>query len=177
MRAPTLLSVTLLTLLTGLQQSGSAQQVFRSVDSQGNISYSDAPPADASQTQTIDLPPGPTEEQVEQAQQRTRELKESVDQLTSEREAREKVQAEKRREQQERERAQEQEARLARLEAMERNRDYWDYGVYYPRRPHRPVWIEHPIERPTERPDYRNPLPGLPPVRGLDGQPMFRQHR
>ena len=152
--------------------TATAQQVYRSVDAQGNVIYSDAPPADAAQTHTIELPPGPTEEQVKQAQQRTKALKESADKLASEREAREKIAADKRREEQERQRAAEQEVRLTRLEAMERNRDYWDYGAYYPVYP-RPPLIVHPIEPPG----HAKPLPGLPPVQGLNGKPLFRQHR
>jgi len=164
------LALALLLTLSALPISANAQQVYRSVDPQGNIIYSDAPPADAAQTQSIDLPPGPTEEQVKQAQQRTREIQESADKMAGEREAREKIAADKRREEQEHKRAADQDARLARLEAMERNRDYWDYGSYYPRYPHRPI-IEHPIEHP-----HTKPSPGLPPVQGLNGTPLIKTH-
>jgi len=164
------LAAALLLTAGGLPGSAAAQKVYRSVDPQGNVIYSDAPPSDAAQTQRIELPPGPTEEQVKQAQQLTREIQESADKMAGEREAREKIAAEKRREEQERQQAAEQDARLARLEAMERNRDYWDYGSYYPRYPHRPI-IEHPIEHP-----YARPTPGLPPVSGLDGTPLLKTH-
>lgn len=167
---PPVLMLTALLTLAGMQASTDAQQVYRSVDPQGNIIYSDTPPADAAQTQSIELPPGPTEEQVKQAQQLTREIQESADKMAGEREAREKIAAEKRREEQERQRAAEQDARLARLEAMQRNQDYWDYGSYYPSYPHRPI-IVHPIERP-----HPKPLPGLPPVQGLDGKPLIKSH-
>lgn len=159
-------------VLTGVHVGADAQQVYRSVDPQGNVIYSDEPPADAAQTQSIELPPGPTEEQVKQAQQRTREIQESADKMAGEREQREKIAAEKRREEEQRQQAAEQEARLARLEALQRNQDYWDYGTYYPRYPHRPI-IEHPIERPQPQP---RPLPGLPPVQGLDGTPLNKTH-
>ena len=166
---PILMLAALLTL-SGLQTGVGAQQVYRSVDPQGNIIYSDKPPANAAQTQSIELLPGPGAEQVKQERQRTREIQESADKMAKDREAREKIAAEERRQQQERERAAEQEARLARLEAMERNRDYWDYGSYYPRYPHRPI-IEHPIARPRIQ-----PKPGLPPVQGLDGTPLLKTH-
>ena len=171
--AQSVLSLGLLFMLSTVQMTAAAQQVYRSVDPQGNIIYSDNPPADAAQIQNVELPPGPTEEQVEQAQQRGRAIQESADKMASEREAREKIAAEKRREEQQRQLAAEQEARIARLEAMQRNQDYWDYGVYYPRYPRPPI-IEHPIERP-DRPVTR-PQPGLPPVQGLDGSPLIKSY-
>jgi len=176
---PTLtLTLPLLLALLMAHGTGNAQKVYRSVDPQGNVIYSDDPPANAAQVQTVDLPPGPTEEQVKQAQELTREIKASADKLAGERMEREKIAAEKRRLEQERERAAEQDARIARLESMQRNRDYWDYGVYSPYyRPHRPI-IEHPIERPIQRPDGPSiqpfPKPGLPPVQGLSGRPLLR---
>lgn len=163
------LTIPLLLALLATHLTANAQKVYRSVDPAGNVIYSDDPPADAAQIQTVDLPPGPTEEQVKQAQDLTNEIKDSADKMASARMEREKIAAEKRRQQEERERAAEQDARIARLEAMQRNRDYWDYGVYTPyHRPYPPI-IEHPIDRP-----HIQPLPGLPPVQGLGGQPLLR---
>jgi hypothetical protein len=53
------------------------QRVYRSVDAEGNVSFSDQPPADGSTATTMDieLPPGPGSAQRERALRRNEELR------------------------------------------------------------------------------------------------------
>ena len=124
-----------------------AQEVFKSVDAQGNVVYSDSPPAAAVETQTLEIAPGPTTEQVEQAQELTRQLKQSGDELEAKRIEREKVAAEQRRLDEERRRNRETEERLAQLEERQRQSDYRNWGAYYDYYPTRPIW-RHPPDGP-----------------------------
>ena len=176
-----LMPVSMLAPMSSIQ----AQGVYKSVDADGNVVYSDAPPADATVTEEVELPPGPSKEEIAEAQQRGRELQASVDKMVEERQKKEAAQAEKRRQMEERLREQEMEDRLARPEELERRDQYRDWGAYY-YRPYPPIWggkPDHP-DRPgiPGRPDRPgipdhpivNPLPGLPPATGLDGTPLFK---
>jgi Domain of unknown function (DUF4124) len=55
-------------------QEAAAQQIYKSVDRDGNISYSSEPASDAVSVETVELPPPPGEDEIEQAQQRYLEL-------------------------------------------------------------------------------------------------------
>lgn len=150
-----------------------AQPVYKSVDRDGNISYSDEPPKDGIGSE-VEIAPGPSEEQVKQAQERGREFQASVDKMVAERQREEALQLEKRRLREQQQRDRETEERLARLEEQAARDRYRSWGAYYPIRPYPPLWggkpdhPEHPIAK---------PLPGLPPVTGLDGTPLFKSHR
>jgi len=157
-----------------------AQAVYKSVDAKGNVIYSDAPPANAAATSEVELPPGPSKKEIAEAQKRGREFQASVDKMVEDRKKKEAALAEKRRLQQERRREREMEERLARLEELEQRQSYRDWGAYY-YRPYPPVWGGKPDypDRPGHRPGIpehpiAKPLPGLPPVTGLDGTPMFK---
>jgi Skp family chaperone for outer membrane proteins len=161
-----------LTILSSAQ----AQEVYKSVDAKGNVIYSDTPPANAAATEEVELTPGPSKEEIAEAQNRGREFQASVDKMVEERKQKEAALAEKRRLQEERRLNQEMEDRLARLEELEQRQSYRNWGAYYP-----PIWgggpdyPDYPGHRPgiPEHP-IAKPLPGLPPVTGLDGAPMFK---
>jgi len=156
-----------------------AQAVYKSVDAKGNVIYSDAPPANAAATSEVELPPGPSKEEIADARKRGREFQASVDKMVEERKKKEAALAEKRRQQEERRRDRELEERLARLEELEQRQSYRDWGAYH-YRPYPPIWGEKPgyPDRPNRPgiPEHpiANPLPGLPPMTGLDGTPMFK---
>jgi len=61
-----------LILLFALSASAVAQQIYKSVDADGNVSYSSAPPPGAApgQAQTVKIDPGPTETERAAAEQR-----------------------------------------------------------------------------------------------------------
>lgn len=85
----TLLTITLLAPAFAV----AAEPVYKSVDEQGNVTYSAEPPADAVQSEQIAVPPPPTEEEVKRAEDATRQLQEQAGKMEQERKAREAEQA------------------------------------------------------------------------------------
>mgnify|MGYP001546690587 FL=1 len=69
-----------LMLICLLAVSGSltAQQVYRSVDEQGNVSYSGEPPANAQAVETISVDPGPSADQRREAEKRASEMEQAA---------------------------------------------------------------------------------------------------
>ena len=55
-----------------------AQQVYKSVDEQGKVIFSDKPPADAKSVTPVEIKPGPSEEDVRAATQRARALEQAA---------------------------------------------------------------------------------------------------
>lgn len=54
--------------------------IFKSIDAQGNVTYSSTPPSDdVQQVETVELPPGPTAEEQAEAQRQARELEAVAD--------------------------------------------------------------------------------------------------
>lgn len=53
---------------------GIADTVYKSVDAEGNVTYSTTPPVDATQTESVPIAPGPTAEQRAAAEARMSEL-------------------------------------------------------------------------------------------------------
>lgn len=64
-----------------------AQTIYRSVDKDGNVTYSSTPPSDAQISQPVELAPGPTQAQQAQARERQREMESTADDMAREREA------------------------------------------------------------------------------------------
>ena len=70
-----------------------AQTYYRSVDAEGNVTYSTTPPADAEQVAPVEVQPGPSAQEVERALERQRrfeaqlgEAEEKRDQIDQDRE-------------------------------------------------------------------------------------------
>lgn len=136
-----------------------ADTVYKSVDDNGAVSFSDTRPAGdiLVETVVIDVPPRPSSDVTEQ---RLEDMRETTDRMAADRMAREKHRAE-----------------LRQLDAQQYAQtssqdltEYYDttttYTGYYPyryptrralRRPHRPV---HPIARPPLLTPTPQPLPG-----------------
>lgn len=76
-----------LLLLTG---AAGAQQVFRSIDADGNVTFSSSPPSPNSgaRVDTITLAPGPTPEQRAAAEERMRQIEAEAERITQDRAAR-----------------------------------------------------------------------------------------
>lgn len=55
-----------------------AQQVFKSVDESGRVTYSPSPPQDAVKANPVEIEPGPSTEQVNAAQQRAEQMKQQA---------------------------------------------------------------------------------------------------
>jgi hypothetical protein len=59
-----------LLVVFALASAGAQAQVYRSVDEEGNVTFSDEPPPDATAVEPVELPPGPTPEQQRRAADR-----------------------------------------------------------------------------------------------------------
>lgn len=62
-----------------------AAEIYRSVDAQGRVSYSATPPRDAAASETVNLPPAPSVEQVEAARQRAAAIGAAAEQQSAQR--------------------------------------------------------------------------------------------
>ena len=62
-----LVCATLLLLTNG---AATADQVYKSIDESGHVSYSSSPPANAVESKPVDISPGPSAEQQREAEQR-----------------------------------------------------------------------------------------------------------
>lgn len=149
------------------------ETVYRTVDENGVVSFSDIPPADDVEAETI-IVDTPQAQSPEAARQRLEDMRETTDRMAADRREREKHRAEMR----------ELQARSQPAQRTGYADDYYDdyYPVYTSGRIHRrnyyagtpwrpghrpgigprPPRPEHPIARPPLRPglDYR---PGYPP--------------
>ena len=140
-------------------QSVSAQQIYKSVDKQGNVSYSSEPAKGAVKVETVAPPPAPSRQDVEQAQERYREL-EARD---AEREASRREQEKEYQRQQQiradldlkRQIADQNKRRSPSVIVINRNPWYWG-------RPYPPLWRDH------HRPGSHS-MPQNPPVPGRSG--------
>jgi len=59
-------------LLVMLAGTAAADKIYRSVDAQGNVTFSSTPPADASAVDEVRVQPGPSEEEQREARERLR---------------------------------------------------------------------------------------------------------
>lgn len=84
-----------------------AEDIYRSVDAQGNVTYTDQPPAGTQEAEKVELSPGPSPESIRHTEQRNREINQATDK------------AERKRLQQERERQQRVEQARKALEEAE----------------------------------------------------------
>jgi TolA-binding protein len=68
-----------------------ADEVYKSIDAQGRVTYSAKPPPSASDemVEEVKIRPGPTEEQVQQAEQQAKALQELTQQTQEQRQAQE----------------------------------------------------------------------------------------
>jgi predicted nucleic acid-binding Zn ribbon protein len=83
-----ILSASLLIASTALAIPGllPAEQVYKSIDAQGNVTYSSTPPSDADiqRIETLEVPAGPTPEEQAAAEARARELEAQASQREAE---------------------------------------------------------------------------------------------
>jgi len=72
-----------------------AEKIYKSIDKEGNVTYSTTPPPDAVGSEEIARPVAPTEEQVREAEERSRQTYELAGELERDRVQREKEQAQR----------------------------------------------------------------------------------
>lgn len=147
------LLIALLTLGSGLVW---AQTVYKSIDDNGNVTFSDTPPADSSATEQLELNV-PTPQSPEEQAQSLEDMRETTDRMAADRREREKHRAE----------IKELNARKQAVAAVERQQNESTVDDYYttvpgyttrsrryygPQRPgYSPIPV-HPIARPPLRP-------------------------
>jgi len=75
-------------VLLAASSLATGEQIYKSVDASGNVTYSSTPPPGTA-AQAVDLPPAPPPAEIEAARQRERSLQEMGDQMSQERQERE----------------------------------------------------------------------------------------
>jgi cell division protease FtsH len=157
------------------------QQVYKWVDPNGHVTYSETPPPGAVSPEPIDLLPPPAPTDVEAAQQRAQAMQELSDQLTRAREERE-AEVE-----QERRGAREEMARQQAYELPPDMGDGGDYGWWVPGGPsyppgylpprQGPFWPRRPVPPPNRNPSAAPDHPAYwpwPPFPPPDVRPVQR---
>ena len=124
------------------------QAVYKSIDANGNVTYSSTPPPDAARAEAVELTPPPAPSEIEAAQQRAQALQELGDQASREREERSAQLAESR------QAAREEAARQQSAEPPPGAADYRGYGWAFPAYPGYPPGYLRPGYL---RPDYLQP--------------------
>jgi hypothetical protein len=61
-----------------LSQTVIGEEVYRTVDEEGNVTFTDTPPADDSSAQPVELPPAPSRESLRDTQERNRKIREAA---------------------------------------------------------------------------------------------------
>jgi hypothetical protein len=169
---------TVFVLLAVVAPGVSAQPVYKSVDAEGNVTYSDTPGADAASVEAAPLLPAPSTEQVERARERIEREQRVGEELGQARQAREAARSKLEQERRE------QEERRRRQEAAESRDSEWAQGVwglplnYYPPY-YTPWWRRHYRGPHRDRPATVPPrpiAPGIPgggsPAPGLRHMPL-----
>ena len=88
-RSPVRIAVTLLFAGTlGAPSLALAEEIYKSVDADGNVTYSSVPPEEAVDTQTVSVPDAPSEVQRQEAEQREKQRQRAADNMARERAAR-----------------------------------------------------------------------------------------
>jgi hypothetical protein len=71
----------LLLIMGSLPDTAAADTIYKTVDAQGNITFSNTPPPEGANAQQIDLPPGPTPAEEQQGQQQEQQLENMANDL------------------------------------------------------------------------------------------------
>lgn len=77
-----------LLVLPAVSSVGFAYNIYKSVDAQGNVTYSSSPQSDASSVERVNLPPAPSSESVAAAKERESQIVAAGDTMTQDRKAR-----------------------------------------------------------------------------------------
>ena len=75
-------------LLAVMAETASAQTVYKSVDSQGRVTYTDKPPPNAAKVEEVSVQPSPSDEAQREARERVQRDQEKANQMRDARERR-----------------------------------------------------------------------------------------
>ncbi|MGD8908196.1 MAG: DUF4124 domain-containing protein [Chromatiales bacterium] len=64
---------------TLLAQAAIGEEIYRTVDEEGNVTFTDTPAADDASARPVALPPGPSEERLRESEQRQRQIREAAE--------------------------------------------------------------------------------------------------
>lgn len=108
-----------------------AQAVYKSINAQGETVYSSEPPPRATNIQEVELPPGPTQEEVKEAREAGERITQSANEMQAERLTRERV-ADNKRQEALAEAAEQKQKQAAAEQAQEYEtlREYYGYRDY-----------------------------------------------
>lgn len=122
-----------------------ADTIYKSIDENGNVTYSTTPPQDDKQSTSVDIAPPPSEERIKAARDRHDRNKETANILDENRKKREEITAEENRLKREKQK------QLQQQRQAEKNNADEDYGYpYIPGR--RSDGILPPPQRPVQLP-------------------------
>jgi len=122
---PLMLAAALCSTISG------AQEIYKSVDAQGQVSYGSAPVTSATEVQEVELRPGPTPEEVREAKQAGARISASANQMESQRVAREMTRnAEQAKQDAKQEVEQQQQAVTEQAQQNETMKEYYGYRDY-----------------------------------------------
>ena len=80
-------------VLLGTSDVALAYNIYKSVDAQGNVTYSSSPPADANMVERVKIAPAPSQESIETAKERERQIAAAGDEMSQERQTQKEAQA------------------------------------------------------------------------------------
>ncbi|RMG57543.1 MAG: DUF4124 domain-containing protein [Gammaproteobacteria bacterium] len=152
----------LVSILSGWPTLASAQTVYRTVDEQGRVSFSDRPPDGADSAETLRVSPDrPSEEAVKAARERHEAVSKTADELAAKRRASEQ---EKRRQEAEKRKRELEKPQVIVIDHGASGPGYWPGHPVRPGRPIKPVRPQPPTARPpVNRPPAARPPAGQPP--------------
>ncbi|MDB4575687.1 DUF4124 domain-containing protein [bacterium] len=122
-----------------------AETIYKSVDKNGNVTYSTTPPEESQTATQVDIAPPPSEERIKAAQQRHERNMEAAGVLDENRKKRDELTAEENRLKREK---QKQLQLQKQAEENNANDDYDGYPFYRRRLPQRPI-IVPPVNLPA----------------------------
>jgi hypothetical protein len=62
-----------------------ADDIYRTVDAQGNVTYSDQPPSSGQEAERVELPPGPSPERIRESEARNRAISNAAEKAENKR--------------------------------------------------------------------------------------------
>jgi len=136
-----------LTLFMMLSSAIFAENIYKSVDANGRVTYSSTPPENSQDVTTVDILPPPSQEQIEEAQQRHERNLKAAELFDANRKTRGEITAEENRIKREK---QKQSEKKTQQEEPERT-------TVYPYWPRYPGMIAPPVTQPPHRPITRPP--------------------
>jgi hypothetical protein len=141
-------SIQILALLMMLSSAIFAENIYKSVDEYGRVTYSSTPPENSQDITTIEIQPPPSQEQIDAAQQRHESNLKAAELLDANRKTRDEITAEENRLKLEKQKQSQNET----------PKEEPQHIIVYPyNRPRYPGMKVPPVSEPPHRPDNRPP--------------------